>query len=156
MADYQIVVEETEVAPSTEVFVTIPAVECVEPDPILLEVETPIRIVVGELGLSVVKVDFDYLTSSPLFIASLPSNACVLRADVVVTTDFDDNAATLALTTVSSGDILSTSEIKPGKIGQYNTLEIFRPSVADTVQLSISPGSSTQGAGFVIVHILEQ
>lgn len=100
-------------------------------------------------------VPFAFNTASPLVLAALPAGAKVVRAAIVISTPFDDAAATLSLGTPGSPAlVLGPSDSRPSVAGQYETDLIATFAAADTLQLVISPGASTQGAGFVFFDII--
>lgn len=109
----------------------------------------------GLLNLErLIKVDFDYTSSSPISVATQDSDELITEADVVFTTAFDDAASTAALGTPSSpGLIFDTTELKPKRTGQSHSEEIFEAVAATAIQLTLNPGTSTTGEGFVVVQL---
>lgn len=100
-------------------------------------------------------VPFAFNTASPLALSALIAGAKIVRAAIVISTPFDDGAATLSLGTPGSPAlVLGPSDSLPGTAGQYETDLITTIGAADTLQLAISPGTSTQGAGFVFFEIV--
>ena len=98
--------------------------------------------------------DFDFTTTSPHDFAPLEAGDYVTDWELEVTTAFDDPAAWLTLGTVSAtGSILAINQNDPGTVGTYASQENFKASGSDAVRLVISPGTSTQGAGRVVVTI---
>lgn len=109
----------------------------------------------GFLSLDrLIKVDFDHTSSSPVSVATQDSDEIITEADVVFTTAFDDVATTAALGSPSSpGLIFGTTELKPKRMGQFHSEEIIEAIVATAIQLTLNPGTSTAGAGFVVVQL---
>jgi hypothetical protein len=98
--------------------------------------------------------DFSFATVSPALIQALGGSAVVEWAQVIMTTVFDDPAATLSLgTTADPSGVLSASQIDPTELAVYSTESPLRLAAPSTLQLTISPGASTQGAGYVLARI---
>ena len=100
-------------------------------------------------------VFFSFSTPSPMTLANLKAGDIIDEADVVITTVFDDAAATLEVGTVASpGLVLPTTKIDPTILDRTFTSSVKHEiSVAEILRLTISPGASTQGAGFVLFTI---
>ena len=106
----------------------------------------------GSVGTA---VPFSFNTPSPLVLHALLAGAKIVRAAIVISTPFDDAAATLSLGTPGSPAlVLSPAQNQPGVAGQYETDLIASFAAPDTFQLAISPGASTQGAGFVFFELI--
>jgi hypothetical protein len=106
-------------------------------------------------GVSGVAVLFAFNTPSPLVLGALAAGARIVRAAIVVSTPFDDNAATLSLGTPGSPAlVLATTDNRPSVASQYETDLITTIGAPDTLQLTISPGASTQGGGFVFFETI--
>jgi hypothetical protein len=101
---------------------------------------------------------FTYDTPSPLFITPILGGQTVLRAAVIIITPFDDPSAALKLGTPFSPALLLSSisnppGILPTEVGQYETDALASFASADTLQLVIQPGASTQGVGVVFLEV---
>lgn len=157
--------------PDTNVVqVTPPAIEQVQVDgpavnqvavvpPQVYEVQVSDRLIIErtivvEAAQRFLKVDFAHDTSSPLFIAIQATNELITESVVCVSTAFDDVAATLALGSVGDPTLIfDTTELKPKRIAQFESDEVISAAVATTIQLVITPGTSTTGAGFVLLTL---
>jgi hypothetical protein len=105
--------------------------------------------------ISASAVPFAFNTASPLVLSSLAGGARIVRAAIVVSTPFDAGAATLSLGTPGSPAlVLGPTDNTPGAAAQYETDQITTIGAPDTLQLAISPGASTQGAGFVFFETI--
>jgi hypothetical protein len=105
-------------------------------------------------GSRYVKVDFAHDTASPLLITVQEADEILIQATVVLETAFDDAAATLDLGTVATpGCIFDTTELKPEKTGEFLSQATLTATLATTIQLVITPGTATQGDGYVFLHL---
>ena len=96
---------------------------------------------------------FSYTTTSPLSLGAVASGESVNRAAILITIPFDDVSATLQLgTPFSPALLLAAGDNKPGQIGQYENDSIVRFISPDSLQLTITPGASTMGAGLVFLQ----
>jgi len=107
----------------------------------------------GAAGAGSTIVDFSFDSASPMVILPLAAGAVVLDAMMQIVTPFDDPAASLTLGTAADASrFLGSGDNLPAQVGGYgNDLPQYFP-VAETIRLFISPGSSTQGAGKIIVR----
>jgi hypothetical protein len=100
-----------------------------------------------------IKVPFQFNNVSPKNVAVIPANAVVSAVDVIVTTAFDDNAATLSMGTMANANLLLNSvDSKANIVGTYAAMpgQLF---LSDTwVVLTITPGSSTTGSGMIVIY----
>ena len=96
---------------------------------------------------------FQFNNVSPKNVAVIPANAVVSAVDVIVTTAFDDNAATLSMGTMANANLLLNSvDSKANIVGTYAAMpgQLF---LSDTwVVLTITPGSSTTGSGMIVIY----
>jgi hypothetical protein len=105
----------------------------------------------GEL---VVGVPFAFNTASPLILQAVAAGTLLNRADILITTAFDDPAATLRLGTAASPSlVLAAADNLPSRLGQYQTEALTLFVAPDNLQLSISPAASTMGAGIVFFKL---
>ncbi len=99
-----------------------------------------------------IAVPFTFATASPLAVVSLAAGEYIARADVQITTAFDNAGALLTLG--DSGDpdsILTSAEIDATLVGSYRTFDYFEG--AASIELAITPAGSTAGAGVVYLQI---
>jgi hypothetical protein len=89
---------------------------------------------------------FSYNTASPLTLTGLLPNDVIDTVEITVTTPFNDPAATLSVGTVLTPNLCLT--IPANVIGSFEAEENFKMVGAETLRLSIVPGTSTQGAGY--------
>lgn len=90
-------------------------------------------------------------SSGTISLQSVIAGARCTRVVVVITTPFDDPAATIAVGTAGNPSLLmSATDSNPAKAHQYDNPTVTVFSVNDTLQVAINPGASTQGAGFVL------
>lgn len=100
------------------------------------------------------KVAFAFDGSSPLILIVLKPGDIVDNIEVTITTPFDDPAAALQVGIVANPDLaLGPSEIDPDVASTYSNGENFEILVPEILRLLITPGTSTQGAGFVLFTI---
>ena len=100
-------------------------------------------------------VYFTFASPSPLTLVNLKAGDIIDEADVVITTAFDDIAATLEVGTVAiPGLVLPTNKINPTVLDRTFTSSVKHEiGLAEILRLTITPGTSTQGAGFVLFTI---
>lgn len=111
------------------------------------------RILVADIE-DVQKVSFAFNTGSPLSLGLVYAGQILDRASLLITTAFDDLAATIQLgTSGTPGLIFGPTGAKPSVAGQYEHVALIPFAVNDVLQLLISPGASTQGAGFLLFKI---
>lgn len=100
-------------------------------------------------------IPYAFNDASPLqIVAALNPGEYVMRADVQVEITFDDPTAVAELGVPSDPDgILNALSIDTQNTGFYRTLDPFTVGAAEAVELTITPGVSTQGSGFVFVEV---
>ena len=97
---------------------------------------------------------FQFDTVSPLTLFNLIASDTIDKVEVCITEAFDDSAATLEVGTVGNPSLIfSSSQINPQKVGDYVCDQNFLITVAEVLRLTINPGTSTQGKGFVVITI---
>jgi hypothetical protein len=105
-------------------------------------------------NMQAVVVPFAFNTASPLTVRAMVNGESVLDSEIVITQVFDDPAAVLALGTVASPSaLIPNSDNDPQTLGTYGSDENINFTGAETVRLTITPGTSTQGVGFVILIV---
>lgn len=101
-----------------------------------------------------VLVPFSFVDVSPVIVTSLKASNIVRDAEIVIETGFDDPLATLSLGTAASpGAILSSDKIVPSVICTFATDENYIAAVDETVILTLSPGTSSAGSGYILIHV---
>jgi len=100
-------------------------------------------------------VPFTFLNGTMVFglIAAGSIFTCV---QIIIDTAFDDPAATIAFGFSGSlGRLLSVSDTKLNRIGQYGSDELVRLNVGDLLLLTVQAAGSTQGEGRVFYRLLQ-
>jgi len=111
------------------------------------------KIIVADVE-DVQKVSFAFNTGSPLILGIVAAGQVLDRASVLITTAFDDPSATVQLGTSGiPGLILGPADARPPVVGQYEHVALVIFPVNDLLQLTISPGASTMGAGVLLFKI---
>ena len=104
--------------------------------------------------LDIIDQVFNWNDASPVDFGTLVNGDEIVNTEVEITTVFDDAAALVAIGQVTNpSNILDTARIDPQNIGTYANQENFKITGADGVRISITPGTSTQGQGRVVVTI---
>ena len=96
-------------------------------------------------------IQFTFATPSPMVLHALVVGHQVDRAHVVITTTFDDHAANIQLGTVAVPGLFI--DIPPTMAGQFADDNILDVTVPDFLRFTISPGTSTQGDGFIFYSV---
>ena len=113
-----------------------------------------IKLLLAEICERCVYVAFSYTDSSPIAVTVQAAGELIVETDVVITTAFTDPAATLLLgSPATPGLVFDTNEVKPKKVGQFHSESIVTAVGATTIQIALSPGTSTAGAGFVLLKL---
>lgn len=108
----------------------------------------------GTVTTETVEVPFAFNTASPLAIRSMVAGETVINAEIQIITTFDDGAAALDLGTVATpGLIIPAANNIPGTVGVYRNDVNFPFAAPANVRLTITPGTSTQGSGIVVMQI---
>lgn len=99
-------------------------------------------------------LDFAFNDASPATVIPLVAGAIVEWVKLVISTTFDDPGATLQVgTTAQPGVVLSAVQNDPGDDSVFSTDVPLRVTAPTNLILTISPGTSTQGAGYVLARI---
>lgn len=99
--------------------------------------------------------DFTFVTGSPANLGALLAGSVVEWAQIVITTPFDDGAATVELGTAADPDAIFTSAMTNiGVENVYDTHVPLRIGAGTSLQLTISPAASTAGAGYVLARVI--
>lgn len=107
-------------------------------------------------GLQWVEIPFVFGTVSPLVITPFNATDYLMRAEVVVDTAFDDAASQLRLGVPGDlGGVLDSTlgQIEPTLADTYRRFDRFTVGADSTLQLTITPGASIQGAGRVFLEL---
>jgi hypothetical protein len=97
-------------------------------------------------------VSFAYNNASPKLVFPIPAGARIVFAQIQITTAFNDAAATLKLGDAGDDDRLMTvDQNMPDQVGEYESHTGYQYASVTNVNLTISPGASTQGAGVVVI-----
>ena len=101
-------------------------------------------------------VSFTYATPSPMLLQAVLAGQIIDRAVVVITTPFDDPSSSVYLgITASTGLILGAGDVTTDVADQYENAALFEFAANDFLELTITPATSTQGAGFLFYRIKE-
>jgi hypothetical protein len=98
--------------------------------------------------------DFAFDTASPSVLAVLDTDSIVEWAQIIITTAFDDAAATLELgTPATPGAMMNAGDSDPTTPAVYGAESPLRAAAPATFRLTITPAAATQGAGYVLAKI---
>lgn len=101
-----------------------------------------------------IKVNFQYDTPSPLTLFTVYSGNVIANFELTIIEPFDDLSATLLAGTLGDpSKILPANFNKPSKEALYGTEENFPFSSTETVILTINPGVSTKGSGYILSQV---
>ena len=106
-------------------------------------------------GEIVERVDFTFATSSPLTLYNLLAGDDIVEVKLVIETAFDDVASSVQIGTVATpGLVFAANESNISKPDcQWLSSRVHEIASSETLRLLISPGTSTQGTGFVLFRI---
>ena len=97
---------------------------------------------------------FAFNTASPLVLIPVLAGGIISRAQIQITTLFDDPAATLLLGTSATPNlVMGASDSDPHVVGAYDMSTMITFPIIDKLQLTITPGASTQGVGVLYYEI---
>jgi len=98
-----------------------------------------------------VRVDFTFATPSPISVAPLNAGDVLVRIGLRYTTVFDDPATTVEVGDTGTADLYLTAGQSAPTLGGLYLNEAYTDIPApDTLTVTLSPGTSTQGAGFFL------
>lgn len=100
---------------------------------------------------SVDYVQFTFATPSPMVLQALAAGQQIDRARIVVTTMFDDPTARIQLGTAGSPSLFF--DLSPIGVGQFADDNILDVAAPEFLRFLVSPGLSTQGAGFIFYSV---
>tara|TARA_R110002012_G_scaffold18824_5_gene68776 strand:+ start:18628 stop:19374 length:747 start_codon:yes stop_codon:yes gene_type:complete len=97
-------------------------------------------------------VEFNFRYNGTVKIASVAKGKTVLSTTLVVSTAFNDNGSTMSLgTNGNNGAIFTASEVSPNFVATYRSEHPILVQEAQDIFLTINPGNSTTGSGYVVV-----
>jgi len=97
---------------------------------------------------------FTYATSSPEVVQAVVPGQLITRAVVVIETAFDDPAASVTVGTTANPDLIfGPGDISTNTTDQYQEQDITPFNANDFLIITITPGTSTQGAGILYYWI---
>jgi len=103
-----------------------------------------------------IAVDYDFNDSSVSSTTEIPDGAIVTRVTNSVQTAFNDNSATVQVDVDGGSDetVMATTDSKLKAANEYSVPQHtpITSSTTGPVTLTVTPGTSTTGAGQVIVH----
>lgn len=94
---------------------------------------------------------FNFGDATPKIIGTIPANRVVRMAVITILTPFNDATATLELG--APDDLQTSSDNFPQEAGTYTTYPALQYAINTDVSLTISPGTSSQGAGLVTITL---
>ena len=101
-----------------------------------------------------VRVDFTFATPSPISVTALNAGDALVRIGLRYTTTFDDPAATVEVGDTGTADLyLTAAQSAPTLGGLYLNENYEDIPVPDTLTVTLTPGASTQGAGFFVFDL---
>jgi hypothetical protein len=108
----------------------------------------------GGSSSSIQSVPFSFDTPSPMVLQTLAAGQEVIRVSLAISTPFNDDAATVQVgVSGDPGALLGPGDTNIVMVGQYTTDAITVFSSSEILLLTISPGSSTQGAGLLLFAV---
>jgi hypothetical protein len=101
-----------------------------------------------------VRVDFTFATTSPISVTGLNAGDALMRIGVRYTTPFDDPATTVEVGDTGTPNLYLTSvQSAPTLSGLYLNETYTDVPAPDTLTVTLSPGASTQGTGFLVFDL---
>lgn len=95
---------------------------------------------------------FNYGDATPKNLLLIAANKIIEEVSIIIMTALDDPAATLSVG--DAGDVnrlLATTDNIPSQAGTYTVAPAYKYGVNTQTTLSITPGTSTQGSGLVVI-----
>jgi hypothetical protein len=104
---------------------------------------------------TVEEVPFAFNSTTPMVLQQVFPGQVLNRCTILVVTPFDDPAAFIKVgTSFNTSLVLGASDVSLGILGNsYEQAALFPFSITDFLQLTISPGASTQGAGLLLYKL---
>lgn len=101
-----------------------------------------------------VRVDFTFATPSPISVTTLNAGDALVKIGLRYTTPFDDPAATVEVGDTGTANLyLTAAQSAPTLGGLYLNENYEDIPVPDTLTVTLTPGASTQGAGFFVFDL---
>ena len=101
-----------------------------------------------------IKFPFTYLSATPQTVYTLITGEMITDTELVIETGYDDPNATLALGVFADIQlIIAIKGNNPNKLGNYGNNENFEFLVDTAIILTLVPGASTQGSGYVLLEV---
>jgi hypothetical protein len=101
-----------------------------------------------------IKYPFTFLSATPQTVYTLITGEMVTDTELVIETVYDDNAATLSVgVAVDVELIIAIKGNDPTKLGNYGNNENYEFGVDTAILLTLAPGASTQGSGYVLLEV---
>lgn len=101
-----------------------------------------------------VRVDFTFATPSPISVTALNAGDALVRIGLRYTTTFDDPATTVEVGDTGTPNLyLTAAQSAPTVGGLYLNESYDSVGTPDTLTVTLSPGASTQGAGFFVFDL---
>jgi hypothetical protein len=99
-------------------------------------------------------VGFAFNTASPLILIPVNTGSIVTRAQIQIATPFNDPAATVLFGTSATPNlIMGAGDSDPAAANTYDKPDMVTIPANDKLQITISPGASTQGTGVLYYEI---
>ena len=109
----------------------------------------------GGGNTTTIVVDFNYTTPSPLTVGTVTAGQYIDRAVVVTGTAWDGTAPTVTFgTSTSPSLLLQALDVDLTSPGQYESGEVRKFTVGDTLTLTITPSGSTVGTGTLLFTLV--
>lgn len=105
------------------------------------------------VAIEIMVASFNYNDSSPKSLFSLPAGTKILTCQIIIQSDFNDAAATLSVGDSGDDDrYMQVQENVPSASGEYEANRYYLLPGVTTIELKITPGTSTQGSGQVVIE----
>jgi hypothetical protein len=98
-------------------------------------------------------MNYSYTDPNPLNLLIVPAGSTVTLATVVVVTPFNDVTATISMgDTANANSLLATTDISAQVNGTFTAQPALRYGADTQLILGITPGTSTQGDGVLVIN----
>ena len=94
-------------------------------------------------------ISFTYQTVSPFTVHVVAADDIIISCRISITTAFNATSTVSVGHTGSQVAIMDTAENSTLEVGDYETTRWIEYAGADTIKLYITPGASSQGAGYI-------
>ena len=107
----------------------------------------------GTVTTEIIVCPFSFGDLSPKKLFTVPVNAYIVTTQIKIDIPFNDLAASLTIGDSGTADkYMKTAENDPLNPGEYETNPSEKVLAAKDVYLTLSPGTSTQGNGVVVLE----